>query len=89
MITIFNRKVLTRDTSQEECGRVKLILQENGIPYYYKTIRSISTLNMQTQARASIAANIAYNDHAQFVYTIYVSRSDYDYARKLAYGSCE
>jgi hypothetical protein len=89
MITIFNRKILTRDTSQEECGRVKLILQENGIPYYYKTIRSISTLEMQTRARASIAANIVYNDHAQFVYTIYVSRSYYDYARELAYGSSE
>lgn len=87
MITLFNRKKLTMDTSQEECGRVKLILQENDIPYYYKTTRSCSSLEMQAEARVTIAYNLAYKDHAQFVYTIYVRRRDYDYARELVYGS--
>lgn len=88
MFGFFLRK-LTVDTSAEEIRRATTILEKNNIKYEIRTIRSRGSVGSSMDARDYARANLAmYKGAAQptFIYTIYVSRKDYDHARQLVRG---
>jgi len=79
-------KRLVIDTSAEEIGRTTTILEQNGIKYEVRTIRSRGTIGSGIDAHAYARANLALYKGAQqpsFVYYVYVRRKDYDRARRL------
>jgi hypothetical protein len=89
MVTIFNRKRLLADISQEECGRVKQILITENIEYYYKTVRSAPNMSRRMDVSSQSAFGLAFRterDATSFIYYIYVKRKDYKRAMELAFG---
>lgn len=88
MITIFNRKRLSLDSSPEEAARVWSILRKNGIPYTMKTVGMGSSLGRMVHARMGMGwTNGAQRfsdtvDTPNYCYTIYVHRRDYARARE-------
>ena len=77
------------DSSMEEFGRVKEILRQQNIPCAVKTAKSRSVVGRSMDVNTYKSFNISYgphNDHASFVYYIYVKGKDFDRAKSLAYG---
>ena len=88
MITIFNRKILAKDSSAEEIARIKLILHQNGIPFESFCKRSRSIIGTNIDARAYQRFNLPYNEHdthVTFTYRIYVRRRDFEKASSLVF----
>ncbi len=85
MFTFFKKKLIV-DTSAEAIAKVTTILDENKIAYEMHTVRARGNIGSALDARSYAQGNIAmYKGASQptYVYYIYVSRKDYDQARKL------
>lgn len=85
-MNIFNRKRLLVDTSQVECNRVKQILKQNGIEYYYKTSKSAPMSSVRSDVAAGSHYALPYStteNNINFVYYIFVRRKDYQAAKEL------
>lgn len=88
MITIFNRKILAKDSSPEEIARIKLILQQNDIPFESFGKRSRSIIGTNIDVGVYQKFNMPYREHdthVTFTYHIYVKRRDYDKAYALVF----
>jgi len=89
MVLIFNRRKLLIDISQVECNRVKQILKEANIEYFYKTVKSAPNASRFGDVTAQSRYAMSYStkrDNTSFVYYIFVKRSDYKKAKTLAFG---
>lgn len=89
MITRFNRRQLSLDASAQEAARVWSALEEAGIPYRVKTLRSHTTFGRNLHAAMGYLSfhggmpHSATADQMRYTYVIYVRRGDYERARAL------
>lgn len=88
MITIFNRATLMKDNNAEAISLAWSTLKENNIPYEIKTIKNHSSFGRNLHYRESIqfhggGMGSVLKDEMQYVYCIYVKKSDLAKARKI------
>ena len=89
MVTIFNRTELFVDVSQEAAAKVWSTLKENGIEYEMITKQNMLALRrglhyMQgTNASNSGMAGSYFGDELNYIYKIYVKRSDLKRAKEV------
>jgi len=85
---LFFRKRLFLDTNAMEFARIKDILKRNGIKYDVKTTCSENLISRRFNAAAAAHLRQSYSMFSaqNYVYYIYVKRSDYKKAKALAYS---
>jgi hypothetical protein len=86
----FFMKKLVVDTSAEEIARATSILDRNNIKYELRTTRTRGSIGSALDARSYAQGNIALYKGASgptFIYTVCVTRKEYDLAWKLLYGA--
>ena len=90
MVTLFNRKKLYEDYSSMEIARITELLKVNNISYETRTKRNQSNIDMalHSSMTTSIGHGGAYAGgqaigNLTFLYRVYVSRADYEKAKKL------
>ncbi len=90
MVTLFNRKKLYEDYSSMEIARITELLKANNISYETRTKRNQSNFDMalHTSMTSSIGRGGVYTGgqavgNLTFLYRVYVSRADYEKAKKL------
>ena len=79
MIHFLNRRELATVSSLEQCNTIEKALGQCGIPYHTKVVdrASPSVFSAGTRERSgTLFQNMAYN----WIYTVYVKRSDYETA---------
>jgi len=84
----FLKKRLAIDTSSEAIRRITDILDENGIQYEIRTVRSRGSVGSALDAQAYARANLAlYKESAlpSVVYFVYVKRKAYVRAVELVF----
>jgi hypothetical protein len=87
MFVIFKKR-LAIDTSSEAIRRMTDILEENGIKYEIRTIRSRGSIGTALDAQAYARGNLAmYKGSSQpsMVYQLYVDRKDFERAKDLIF----
>lgn len=88
MFGLFLKKLAT-DTSAEEIRRITTILDQHKIKYEVRTTRTRGTIGLGMDAASYAKANLAmYHGAAgpSFIYSVYVSRKNFDIACKLMQG---
>ena len=89
MISIFNRAELFVDVNQEAAAKVWSTLEENGIEYEMSTKQDVSAFRKNihyVQGRTSSmsgAPGSYYGDTPNYVYKIFVKKSDLERAKEL------
>ena len=90
MITIFNRAVLFQDVSAEAAANVWSTLKANNIPYEMKTKTGQGPFHRQLQQNANMRftmggtpASALDGPQRQYLYIIYVRKSDLEKAKEL------
>ena len=89
MITIFNRAVLFQDSDAVASAKVWSTLEKNNIEYEMKTIKDHTTFgrNLHYSQSMSIGAGglggRPFGDKMNYVYVIYVKKSDLSSAKKV------
>ena len=83
-------KKLVTDISAEEIRRATTVLEQNGIKYEIRTMRTRGLIGSALDAGSYAQGNISmYRGAPQptFIYSVYVNRKSYAHARKLLWGS--
>lgn len=83
MFALFLKKLIT-DTSAEEIGRIKLILERSGIRY--KIITAEGKIRLGSESHVYIKANPVIHNIAPeptIIYKLYVRHKDYDRTLKM------
>lgn len=89
MITVFNRAVLFQDSDAIASANVWSTLKKNNIEYEMKTLKNHSSFgrNLHYSQSMSIGAGglggTPFGDGMNYVYVIYVRKSDLSYAKKI------
>ena len=89
MITVFNRKALYRNTDAQATAAVWAALRANKIPYEVRTSTGVSSFRRMFTQRSNMRFNMggipaSWTEHpADYLYTIFVRKSDYDCAKEL------
>ena len=89
MITVFNRKALIEDTNAEAVASVWSKLRQNGIKYEVATKTGTSSFRRMMTQRQNMNVNMGgipsswTTQQADYLYIVYVSKSDYEKAKKL------
>ena len=83
MITIFNRKLLIKDSSAVELAHIKNLLKGEKIPYYLKTVNSRGVIGRALEVGTYYQLNQAYSSDQTYVYFLYVRKKDYEKAKEL------
>lgn len=79
------RKLLVLDTDPVELGRVKGILEKNGIRYEEKTGVSENAMSRSFNAAAAANTRMSYStmSHQHYVYRLFVPLKDFKRAKSL------
>ena len=82
---ILFRRELVLDTDAREIARVKLILEQNSIPYEVKTTVSDNAMSRSFNAAAAVKWRQGYSDMSRqsYIYRLYVPVKSYAAAKKL------
>ncbi len=89
MITVLNRAVLFQDSDAIASAKVWSTLKQNNIEYEMKTVKNHSTFgrNLHHGMSMSIGAGglggKPFSDQMNYVYVIYVKKSDVALAKKV------
>ena len=89
MITIFNRAELFVDVNQEAAATVWSTLEENGIEYEMNTKQNVSAFRKNIHYAQGMSSTMAsapssyYGDTPNYVYKIYVKKSELARAKEL------
>ena len=89
MISVFNRAELFVDLSQEAAAKVWSTLKENGIEYEMTTKQDVSAFRKNIHYAQGMSSTMAsapssyYGDTPNYVYKIYVKKSDLERAMEL------
>lgn len=89
MITVFNKAELFVDVDQEAAARVWSALEENGIEYEMNTKQNVSAFRKNIHYVQGMTSTMAsapgsyYGDSPNYVYKIYVKKSDLERAKKI------
>ena len=89
MISVFNRAELFVDVSQEAAAKGWSPLKENGIEYEMTTKQDVSAFRKNIHYAQGMSSTMAsapssyYGDTPNYVYKIYVKKSDLERAKEL------
>jgi len=89
MITVFNRKILIRDTNAEAVAAVWSKLRENGIRYEVATKTGVSSFRRMMTQRSNMNFGMggipaSMTEHQRdYLYIVYVSKKDYEKAKEI------
>lgn len=91
MITLLNRAELFVDVDQEAAAKVWSTLEENGIEYEMNTKQDVSAFRKNIHyaqgmtSTMSSAPSSYYGDTPNYVYKIYVKKSDLERAKEICH----
>ena len=89
MITVFNRAVLFRDSDAVASAKVWSTLDKNRIEYEMKTLKDHTTFGRNLHYSQSMTIGAGglggkpFADQINYVYVIYVKKSDLSLAKKI------
>lgn len=85
MLTIFNRKELLSTFDTKRQSEIRGLLAQNGIDYTVKTVNRKSSSPIAAGSRAR-TGTLGENLGAEYEYTIYIHKSDYEKAAAILNG---
>jgi hypothetical protein len=89
MINIFNRAELFVDVNQEAAAKVWSALEENGIEYEMNTKQNVCAFRKNIHYAQGMSSTMSgapgsyYGDTPNYVYKIYVKKSDLERAKEV------
>ncbi|HRX13555.1 MAG TPA: hypothetical protein P5087_00830 [Eubacteriales bacterium] len=84
MVTIFNRRLLVKDSSGIELTRITNMLKKEKIQYNIKTVISRGAVGRVLEAKTYYGFNQPYSSDQTYVYFLYVRKNDYEKAKHIA-----